>query len=113
MENKETDLTDEELEAIAGSMNESAGKIINASGNSSAVSHDLTMEDSALGFNQAAVDLVNERFARQVRMGLIEVLRTTPKIGIEKVQIKTFREAFSSLAAPLAISTLGWTPYEG
>ena len=47
-------------------------------------SHDLTMEDSALGFNQAAVDLVNERFARQVRIGLIEVLHATPKIGIEK-----------------------------
>ena len=47
MENKETDLTDEELEAIAGSMNDSAGNIITASGNSSAVSHDLTMEDSA------------------------------------------------------------------
>ena len=71
MENKKTDLTDEELEAIAGSMNDSAANVINASGKSGAVSHDLTMEDSALGFNQAAVDLVNERFSRQVRIRLI------------------------------------------
>ena len=113
MEDKKTDLTDEELEAIAGSMNDSAANVINASGKSGAVSHDLTMEDSALGFNQAAVDLVNERFARQVRIGLIEVLRTTPKIGIEKVQIQTFREAFSSFAAPLAISTFRMDPLRG
>ena len=53
---------------------------------------------------------MNERFARQVRIGLIEVLRTTPKIGIEKVQIQTFREAFSSFAAPLAISTFRMDP---
>ena len=113
MESKQTDLTEEELEAIAGSMNDSAAKVINASGKSDAVSHDLTMEDSALGFNQAAVDLVNERFARQVRMGLIEVLRTTPKIGISKIEIKTFKEAMSGLGAPLAISTVRMDPLRG
>ena len=48
MENKKTDLTDEELEAIAGSMNDSAANVINASGQSGAVSHDLTMEDLSL-----------------------------------------------------------------
>ena len=40
MESKQTDLTEEELEAIAGSMNDSAAKVINASGKSDAVSHD-------------------------------------------------------------------------
>ena len=113
MANKDTNLTEEELEAIAGSMSDSAGTIINASGSSSAITHDLAREDSALGFNQSAVDLVNERFARQVRMGLIEVLRTTPKIAISKIEIKTFREATQSLAPPLAISTVRMDPLRG
>ena len=64
MADKDTSLTNEELEAIAGSMSDTAETVINASGNSSAISHDLAREDSALGFNQSAVDLVNERFAR-------------------------------------------------
>ena len=113
MADKDTSLTNEELEAIAGSMSDTAETVINASGNSSAISHDLAREDSALGFNQSAVDLVNERFARQVRMGLIEVLRTTPKIAISNVEIKTFREATQSLAPPLAISTVRMDPLRG
>jgi len=113
MTNKGAGLTEEELLAIADSMNDSASDVINASGNSLPVSHDLAREDSALGFNQAAVDLVNERFARQVRMGLIEVLRTTPKITISKVENKTFRESTENLVAPLAISTVKMDPLRG
>ena len=113
MTNKSAGLTEEELLAIADSMSESASDVINASGNSLAISHDLAREDSAVGFNQAAVDLVNERFARQVRMGLIEVLRTTPKISVSKVENKTFRESTENLIAPLAISTVRMDPLRG
>jgi flagellar motor switch protein FliM len=113
MTNKGAGLTEEELLAIADSMADSASDVINGSGNSLAISHDLAREDSALGFNQSAVDLVNERFARQVRMGLIEVLRTTPKISISKVENKTFRESTENLVAPLAISTVRMNPLRG
>ena len=113
MTNKGAGLTEEELLAIADSMTDSASDVINGSGNSLAISHDLAREDSALGFNQSAVDLVNERFARQVRMGLIEVLRTTPKITISKVENKTFRESIQNLVAPLAISTVRMDPLRG
>jgi flagellar motor switch protein FliM len=113
MTNKGAGLTEEELLAIADSMADSASDVINGSGNSLAISHDLAREDSALGFNQSAVDLVNERFARQVRMGLIEVLRTTPKISISKVENKTFRESTENLVAPLAISTIRMNPLRG
>ena len=113
MTNKGAGLTEEELLAIADSMADSASDVINGSGNSLAISHDLAREDSALGFNQSAVDLVNERFARQVRMGLIEVLRTTPKITISKVENKTFRESTEKLVAPLAISTVRMNPLRG
>ena len=113
MTNKGAGLTEEELLAIADSMTDSASDVINGSGDSLAISHDLAREDSALGFNQSAVDLVNERFARQVRMGLIEVLRTTPKITVSKVENKNFRESTEKLVAPLAISTVRMNPLRG
>ena len=113
MTSTSTDLTQEELNAISDAMSDSASEVINASGKSKAISHDLAREDTALGFNQAAVDLVNERFARQVRMGLIEVLRTTPKITVNKVEIKSFGECINHLVAPLAISTVRMEPLRG
>ena len=113
MTNEGAGLTEDELLAIADSMSEPASDVINASGGSLAISHDLAREDSSLGFNQTAVDLVNERFARQVRMGLIEVLRTTPKINVSKVENKTFKESTQNLVAPLAISTIRMDPLRG
>jgi flagellar motor switch protein FliM len=77
------------------------------------VAHDLASEDSSLGFNQGAIDLVNERFARQLRMGLIDVLRTTPKISPEKIEIKTFKKSIENMAAPLSINTVKMDPLRG
>jgi len=113
MAENDTELSEEELLALSESSKEEFEKPINASGNSPVLSHDLASEDSSLGFNQAAVDLVNERFARQIRIGLIEVLRTTPKIAAEKIKIQTFRESMEDMAAPLAISTVKMDPLRG
>lgn len=112
-EKQTDDLTSEEVEALASMFDDEKDLIINPSGKSGAVTHDLAKEDSSLGFNQSAVDLVNERFARQIRMGLIEVLRTTPRITTNKLQIKTFGECTAGLKAPLAISTVRMDPLRG
>ena len=109
MINKGAGLTEEELLAIADSMADSASDVINGSGN---VNIDAGDGHDEVRINSHG-DLVNERFARQVRMGLIEVLRTTPKIAISKVENKTFRESTEKLVAPLAISTVKMDPLRG
>lgn len=107
-------LTEEELDAIAESSSDSVDAPINArSQDTQVVAHDLASEDSSLGFNQGAIDLVNERFARQLRMGLIDVLRTTPKISPEKIEIKTFKKSIENMAAPLSINTVKMDPLRG
>ncbi len=107
-------LTEEELDAIAESSSDSVDAPINArSQDTQVVAHDLASEDSSLGFNQGAIDLVNERFARQLRMGLIDVLRTTPKISPEKIEIKTFKNSIENMAAPLSINTVKMDPLRG
>ncbi len=107
-------LTDEELDAIAETSLDGNNVPINASSRDTQVTaHDLASEDSSLGFNQGAIDLVNERFARQLRMGLIDVLRTTPKIAPEKVEITTFKKSIANMAAPLSINTVKMDPLRG
>lgn len=107
-------LTEDELEAIAETSLESSDAPINArSRDAQVIAHDLASEDSSLGFNQGAVDLVNERFARQLRMGLIDVLRTTPKIAPEKVEIMSFKKSIADMSAPLSINTVKMDPLRG
>ena len=52
--------------------------------------HDLASENSSLGVNVSSIDMINERFIRMFRLGLLEVLRTTPRVNPTRVQIMKF-----------------------
>ena len=96
-------LSDEELLALQESsayQDESAQVVL----------HDLATEDTSLGFNESAIDMINERFTRQLRVGLMDVLRTTPKISIERVKIEKYGTFLSTLQAPLSVNTVKFEP---
>jgi flagellar motor switch protein FliM len=80
---------------------------------SQVVLHDLATEDTSLGFNESAIDMINERFTRQLRVGLMDVLRTTPKISIERVKIEKYGNFLSTLQAPLSVNTVKFEPLRG
>lgn len=77
------------------------------------VLHDLATEDTSLGFNESAIDMINERFTRQLRVGLMDVLRTTPKISIDRVKIEKYGAFLSNLQAPLSVNTVKFEPLRG
>ena len=52
--------------------------------------HDLASEDSTLGVNTSSLEMINERFVRLFRMGLMDVLRTSPRINPTRAQIVRF-----------------------
>ena len=75
--------------------------------------HDLASEDSSLGVNVSSIDMINERFIRMFRLGLLEVLRTTPRVNPTRVQIMKFGDYLQMLKAPLAVNTIRITPMRG
>ncbi len=77
------------------------------------VKHDLVSEDTSLGFNESAIEMINERFTRQLRVGLMDILRTTPKIQIERVKIERYGAYLSGLQAPLSVNTVKFDPLRG
>ena len=106
-------LSPEELDALAAGIED--GSIESNTGintGTEAVKHDLTNEDSSLGVNVAAIDMINERFVRQFRAGLLDVLRTTPKINMAKVQIIKYSDYLADLTPPLAVETVRFEPLQ-
>ena len=84
----DTTLTPEELDALSAGVD--SGEIEVDTGlnvHANVVKHDLTAEDSTLGINLSAIDMVNERFVRMFRLGLLEVLRTSPRVNLTKAKI--------------------------
>ncbi len=77
------------------------------------VNHDLASEESFLGFNESAIDMINERFARQLRVGLVDVLRSTPRLGVEKVRTMRYQNFLQALNPPLSVNTVKVEPLRG
>lgn len=114
MAESENLLSKEELDALtAGLFDGSIEADTGLNSEINALRHDLTNEDSSLGVNVGAIDMINERFIRQFRLGLLEVLRTTPKVNMANVQIMKFGEYVRDLAAPLSVNTIRLNPLRG
>ena len=75
--------------------------------------HDLTSEDSSLGINVASLDMINERFIRLFRLGMLEVLRTSPRINPTRAQIVRFGDYVKELHAPLSVNIIRMSPLRG
>lgn len=74
---------------------------------------DLFSEDSSLGVNVSALDMINERFIRLFRLGMLELLRSNPRLSPARVQIIRFGDYLRPLKPPMSVNTLRMTPLRG
>ena len=75
--------------------------------------HDLASEDSSLGVNITSIDMINERFIRTFRLGLVDMLRTSPKVNPNHVEIVRFGDYLKTLKAPLSVNVVRMNPLRG
>jgi flagellar motor switch protein FliM len=107
-------LTPEELAALSAAMDD--GLLSVDTGYNLEVQvrkHDLTTENSSLGINVASLDMINERFIRLFRLGMLEVLRTSPRINPTHTQIIRFGDYLKDLKAPLSVNIIRMAPFRG
>jgi len=107
-------LSADELSALAEGVND--GSIAVDTGFNTAArvkKHDLASEDSSLGVNVSSIDMINERFIRMFRMGLLEVLRTSPRVNPTRVRIMKYSEYLQDLKPPLAVNMIRMGPLRG
>ena len=107
-------ISQDELAALSSVMADASGGNTNPYNvDLSLVKHDLTSEDSSLGVNVASLDMINERFIRLFRLGMLELLRTSPRLNPSRVQILRFGDYLKNLKLPLSVNTLRMSPLRG
>ena len=107
-------LSPEELSALAEGVNDGSIPVDTGYNTAARVrKHDLASEDSSLGVNVASVDMINERFVRLFRLGLLEMLRTSPRVSPTRVRIMRFGEYLEDLKAPLSVNVVRMNPLRG
>jgi flagellar motor switch protein FliM len=66
-----------------------------------------------MGVKVSSVDMINERFIRLFRLGLLEVLRTSPRVNPTRVQILKFGDYLKGLRPPLSVNIVRMHPLRG
>ncbi len=75
--------------------------------------YNLSQNDRFVRRPLPALDAVNERLQRNLRLGLFQLVRRSPEIAIEPVQVQRFSEFLETLAAPVSYNIVSLQPLRG
>lgn len=75
--------------------------------------YDFTSQDRIVRGRMPTLDLINERFARNFRVGLFNVLRRSPVVAVEGIQLIKFGEYVHTLLMPSNLNVIKVPPLRG
>lgn len=76
-------------------------------------SYDLTSQERIVRGRLPTLELINERFARHMRVGLFNLLRRSAEVSIDGVQVIKFGEYLQTLYVPTSLNLVKVSPLKG
>lgn len=76
-------------------------------------SYDLTSQDRIVRGRMPTLELINERFARYMRVSLFNLLRRSAEVAVAGVQVQKFSEYTQSLVLPTSLNMVRMQPLRG
>ncbi|CDT21269.1 flagellar motor switch protein FliM [Vibrio coralliirubri] len=81
--------------------------------NDNAVNFDFSSQDRIVRGRMPTLELINERFARHMRISLFNMLRKTAEVSINGVQMMKFGEYQNTLYVPTSLNMVRFRPLKG
>jgi len=75
--------------------------------------YDFSSQDRIVRGRMPTLELINERFARNLRMGLFDVLRRSPVVSVEGMQVLKYGEYVQTLLMPSNLNIVKILPLRG
>ena len=75
--------------------------------------YDLTRQDTSVGVNVTAIEQINDRLHRFMRIGLLEELRYNARLQPGRTEIIRYADYVASTAPPLAVNVTKIDPLRG
>ncbi|OXX74285.1 flagellar motor switch protein FliM, partial [Vibrio sp. V03_P4A6T147] len=79
----------------------------------SAINFDFSSQDRIVRGRMPTLELINERFARHMRISLFNMLRKTAEVSINGVQMMKFGEYQNTLYVPTSLNMVRFRPLKG
>ena len=75
--------------------------------------YDIATQVRLVRGRMPTLEMINDRFARQFRIGLFNMIRRTPEIGVAPVRIQKFSEYTQNLKVPSSLNLIKLNPLRG
>jgi flagellar motor switch protein FliM len=77
------------------------------------LAYDLATQVRLVRGRMPTLEMINDRFARQFRIGLFNMLRRTPEISVAPVRVQKFSEYTQKLQLPSSLNLIKLNPLRG
>jgi flagellar motor switch protein FliM len=107
-------LTQDEVDALLqGISGESDSLAPEAEAEGSVRSYDLVSQDRMVRERMPALEIVNERFAKNIRAGLFGFIRKSPEVSIGPMHVHKYSAFLREIAAPTNFNIVSVRPLRG
>ena len=110
----ESFLSQEEVDALLeGVTGESQKEVEEAAQKGEVRAYDMSSQERIVRGRMPTMEIVNERFARNLRLGLFNFIRRTPEISIGSISVQRFGAFLRELAVPTNFNIVAVRPLRG
>jgi flagellar motor switch protein FliM len=76
-------------------------------------SHDLASSQRPVRGRMPTLEIINERFARNVRVGIFEMLKKGVEVGVNAVKVQKYSEFLREIVVPTSFNVMSVQPLHG
>ncbi|MGX5915154.1 flagellar motor switch protein FliM [Aliidiomarina sp. Khilg15.8] len=107
-------LSQDEIDALLHGVDDVEEENAEASGSASdAAGYDFSSQDRIVRGRMPTLEIVNERFARHMRISLFNMMRRSAEVSINGVQMLKFGEYVHTLFVPTSLNMVRFRPLKG
>ena len=106
-------LTQDEIDALLHGVDEPEDELHDNDVANDVATFDFSSQDRIVRGRMPTLELINERFARHMRISLFNMLRKTAEVSINGVQMIKFGEYQNTLYVPTSLNMVRFRPLKG
>ncbi|MEO6897241.1 MAG: flagellar motor switch protein FliM [Caldimonas sp.] len=105
------DEVDALLQGITGEGDEAEST--SDAGQGAARDYNLTDQDRIIRGRMPTMELVNERFARNIRVGIFNLIRKSPEVALNAIKLQKYSDFLREIAVPTNFNIMSVRPLRG
>jgi flagellar motor switch protein FliM len=106
-------LSQDEVDALLGGMTGESQKPEGAEQTGGVRNYDVASQERIVRGRMPTLEIINERFARNLRVGLFNFMRRSPEISVGPVRVIKYSAFLRDIVVPTNINIISITPLRG